>query len=279
MTTAPSFIRCWIALLFTGALLVAPHAAQAQATRTVNETVPLDRDGHVRLSAYTGTIDVTTWDREAVRIDVRIEGGDQEDVDATRIRIDGGDRELRIETDYDAVERRLLGLIKMGSGDRPTTEYTLRMPATAALSIEDFSSEIDVAGLRAPLSIETFSSPVTLRDIEGRIRAETYSSNVEAHDIAGDVRIETFSGDATMALRALDGNCRFESFSGNLTLALPTDAGFEIDADLGMSGDLHADFALEAVHADGNDYRGPVQGGGPRIRFETFSGDLSLRTR
>lgn len=278
MPTSTSPARRWIVLLFTGALLLVPHAIQAQATRTVSETVNLDRDGHVRLSAFTGAIDITTWDRADVQIDVRIEG-DEEDVDATRIRIDGNDRELRIETDYDAVERRLLGFINMGSGDRPATYYTIRMPATAALSIEDFSSEIDVTGLRADLAIETFSSPVTLRDIEGSVHAETYSSDLEAHDLAGDLHVETFSGDATVALRRLDGNCQFESFSGDLALYLPADAGFDLDAEFGMNGDLQADFALASVRADGNEYRGAVQGGGPRIRFETFSGDLALRTQ
>jgi hypothetical protein len=45
-----------------------------------------------------------------------------------------------------------------------------------------------------------------------------------------------------------------------------------------MSGDLDSDFALDNVETEGNEYRGSVNGGGPRIRFETFSGDLEIRS-
>lgn len=279
MRCSTHYTRLLLVVCMGLALALAPHAAQAQATRTVSETVNLDRDGRVQLSTFTGAVDVTTWDRAAVQIDVRIEGDEQEHVDATRIRIDGSGRAVEIETDYDALENRFLGFINLGNNnDRPAAYYTIRMPATADLSIEDFSSELTVDGLRGDLSLETFSSPVTLRDIEGRIRAETYSSDVEAHDVAGGIHFETFSGNATITLRALADDYRFEGFSGDVELRLPADAGFELDAELGMSGDLVSDFSFDAANGEDN-ARGTVNGGGPRIRFETFSGDLTLRAQ
>ena len=269
-----------MALACVGMLLLAPSLASAQASRTVSETVSLDRDGEVQLSAFTGEITVSTWDRAAVQIDVRIEGDEQEQVDKTRIRIDGSGDRVTIETDYDELEERFLGIFDLGGDDdRPPTFYTITMPATAALAIDDFSSEIEVTGLRNGLELETFSSPVRLQDIEGEIRADTYSSEFEAEDIAGSIRFETFSGDATISMRDITGDCRFESFSGDVELLLPVDAGFDLDAELGMGGDFESDFALDNVAAEGNEYRGAVSGGGPRIQFETFSGDLELLAR
>jgi len=278
MTPSFTVARRWMTLLIAGWIALVPASAQAQASRTVSETVNLDRDGEVELEAFTGAITVTTWDRAAVQIDVRIEGDEQEHVDATRIAIDGSGNRVTIETDYDELENRFLGIFNMGgNGDRPATFYTIQMPATAALSIEDFSSDIEVTGLRNGLELETFSSPVRLEDIEGRVDAETYSSDFEARGIAGSMRFETFSGDATISMRALDDESRFESFSGDVELLLPADSGFDLDLDLGMSGDLDSDFSMESVESEGNEYRGAVNGGGPRLRFSTFSGDLELR--
>lgn len=274
-STARSYT--WTTVLLACTVLLTPHAAQAQATQTVHRTVNLDRDGRVRLSTFTGSISIATWDRAAVQIDVRIEGEEQEHVDATRIRVEESSREVQIETDYDALENSFLGLFDTGDEDRPATFYTIRMPVSAALSIEDFSSEIEVTGLRADLSLETFSSPVTLRDIDGYLRAETYSSELEAQDLAGGIRLETFSGDATIAMHALTDDCQFESFSGDVELLLPPDASFDLDAELGMSGDVHSDFAFTSAGTEDDEYRGTVNGGGPRIRFDTFSGDLVLR--
>ena len=273
-----SSMRRWSALLIVGLLLLVPASVQAQATRTVSETISLDRDGEVELEAFTGAITVTTWDRAAVQIDVRIEGEEQEHVDATRIEIDGSGSRVTIETDYDELEDRFLGIFDMGGDeDRPATFYTIQMPATAELSIDDFSSEIEVTGLRNGLELETFSSSVRLKDIEGRIDAETYSSDFEARNIAGSMRFETFSGDATISMRAIDDECRFESFSGDVELLLPADAAFDLDLDMGMSGDLDSDFPMASVETEGNEYRVSVNGGGPRLRFSTFSGDLELR--
>jgi len=268
----------WTAALLVTALLLVPSAVQGQASRTVNETVSLDPDGEVELDAFTGAITVTTWDRAAVQIDVRIEGDEQELVDATRIEIEGSGNRVSIETDYEELENRFLGIFDMGSdGDRPPTFYTIRMPATAELSIDDFSSEIEITGLRNGLELETFSSAVTLDDIEGRLDIETYSSDFEARNIAGSIRFETFSGDATISMRSIDDECRFESFSGDVELFLPADAAFDLDLDMGMSGDLDSEFSMDSVETEGNEYRGSVNGGGPRLRFSTFSGDLELR--
>jgi hypothetical protein len=277
--SATSTISRWVALLCTGALLLIPALAQAQATRTVSETVSLDRDGTLELDAFTGAITVTTWDRAAVQIDVRIEGDEQELVDATQIQIDGSGGRVTIETDYDELEEdRFLGIFSMGSDkDRPPTFYTIQMPATAELSIDDFSSEIEVTGLRNGLELETFSSAVTLDDIEGEVDAETYSSDFEARNLAGSIRFETFSGNATISMRSIGDECRFESFSGDVELLLPADAAFDLDLDMGMSGDLDSEFSMDTVETEGNEYRGSVNGGGSRVRFSTFSGDLELR--
>lgn len=277
MITMLTSAHRWTALLVT-ALLLVPSAVQGQASRTVSETVSLDRDGEVELEAFTGAITVTTWDRAAVQIDVRIEGEEQELVDATRIEIDGSGSRVTIKTNYDELEDRFLGLFNMGSdGDRPPTFYTIQMPATAELSVDDFSSEIEITGLRNGLELETFSSAVMLDDIEGEVDAETYSSDFEARNLAGSIRFETFSGDATIAMRSIDDECRFESFSGDVELLLPTDAAFDLDLDMGMSGDLDSEFSMDAVSTEGNEYRGSVNGGGPRVRFSTFSGNLELR--
>lgn len=277
MMRLPAFPIYGVVFLVFGLLFI-PSVAQAQATRTVSETRPLDRDGTVQLDSFTGDITVTTWDRDAVQIGVRIEGDDVDAVDQTRIRIEGDEDELRIETDYDALENRFLGLFSMGSKDRPPTFYTITMPATAALSVNDFSSTIAISGLRNGLTLDTFSSPVRLEDIEGFIQAETYSSEFEARDVAGRIHLETFSGDATIAMRAVTGDCQFEGFSGDVEVLLPADAGLDLDAEMGMSGNFDSDFVLDAVRDAGNEYRGPINGGGPRLRFETFSGNLTLRS-
>ena len=280
--TMISQFRLSLFALFVSFALLAAAPAQAQdATRTVSETVDLDADGSVSLKAFTGSIEITTWDRESVDIEVRIEGDDQELVDMTAIRIDGSGRRVTIETDYDDVEdeQKFMGLFNFGDADKPATHYTIQMPRGADLSIEDFSSKINVSDLQADLSINTFSSTIRLRGIEGRLSAETFSSSFRADEVRGSIDFETFSGDATIRFAALTGDSQFESFSGDVELYLPEDATFDLDAEMGMSGSLESDFDLTVNSSGDNEQRGRVGEGGPEIAFETFSGDLELRKR
>lgn len=272
--------RFAMSLAVAALLFVSVDAAEAQE-RTVSETVDLDRDGRVTLKSFSGSITVTTWDEASAQIDVRIEGDDQDLVDQTEIRIEGGGRNLDIETDYEEVEdsQKFLGLFNFGDTDKPDAHYTLKIPRTAELNIDDFSSEIEVSGLEADLSLNTFSSSINLDDITGHVRAETFSGNAEIEGLSGSIDFETFSGNATIGMLALTDDCSFKSFSGDMELTLPADAAFDLDAELGMGGDLDSAFTLDEPRSEDGEVRGTVGGGGPRISFETFSGDLELLKR
>ena len=270
--------RFTTALALVALLLGGVGAAQAQE-RTISETVDLDRDGRVTLNTFSGSITITTWDEASAQIEARIAGDDSELVDLTEVRIAGGGGRLDIETDYDEVEdsQKFLGLFNFGDTDKPDVHYTLTIPRTAALTIEDFSSDIEVTGLAADLELKTFSSPVTLRDITGHLRGETFSGDVEIENLRGSIDFETFSGSVTVRMNTLEDDCSFKSFSGDVALTLPADAAFDLDAELGMGGDLDSAFTVDAPRSEDGDVRGAVGGGGPRLSFETFSGTLELR--
>ena len=76
-----------------------------------------------------------------------------------------------------------------------------------------------------------------------------------------------------------------------MTLVLPRNAGFDLDADLGRRGTLRSDFDVDNRRRDDDDdgywdaddddddniVRGAVNGGGPRLRLESYKGRIALR--
>lgn len=263
-----------VGILLSLALSVLVPPASAQTTRTVTRTFDLAQDGQVALDTFTGSIGVTAGNQNRVEVKARIEGEDAELVEATRLRFEDGSDRLSVEVDYEEVEDRqeFLGLFSIGDVDRPDVHLSVTMPRTAALTIDDFSSEVTVEGLRAGVTLETFSSTMSLRDVEGSLDLETFSGEIEGEGLRGSVELETFSGDARLRFSALTGDSHFETFSGDVELILPADAGFEVVAEEDTFGDLDSDFALRAE--DGRRIAGD---GGPRIEIETFSGELRLR--
>ena len=62
-------------------------------------------------------------------MEARIEGGDEELVNATALRFDASDRDLSIEVDYDEVEdsQQFLGLSNIGDVNRPDVDVVISM--------------------------------------------------------------------------------------------------------------------------------------------------------
>jgi DUF4097 and DUF4098 domain-containing protein YvlB len=258
------------AVLLLGASLLAANA-HAQS-RTVQRTVDLDRDGSVSVSTFSGAVNVTTWDRASAEVKVRVDGETQESVDRTEIRIDGGGARLDIEADFDDVNESDWSR----STDVPDTDITIRMPQSAELETKVFSADVTVAGLDGDLEVNAFSGRIEVDGIGGELRVDVYSGDLTATGVRGPVRYSSFSGDADVSMDVLGEDCSFSTFSGDATVTLARSAAFDLRADTGMSGSLRADFDVDDLRTD-DGYRGAINGGGPRLEFDTFSGDFRLR--
>lgn len=282
--------RVGLAVLLV-ALLSSP--ALGQASRTVTRTFELSPTGAVSLSAYEGRIDVRTVDAGSARVEVRIEG-DEASVDQTRIRFDASGDRLEIETDYDEIEgaQSFFGLFNWGSVDRPATYYTLEIPRTAALDVETYSAATTVTGLVGALEFEAYSADLTADRVGGSLRASTYSGTVQVTRSEGEITMETYSGDvradsvsgsieftsysgsATLGITALTGDSRFESFSGTVTLTVPPEVGAVVET---TASAFETDIPARTESIGDDRIRATIGEGGPTLRFETFSGTLSLR--
>jgi DUF4097 and DUF4098 domain-containing protein YvlB len=122
------------------------------------------------------------------------------------------------------------------------TEFEIQVPADTSLDLHAFSGNLIVRGTTASIEAQTFSGDVDL--------------DVSAAPAAPDVRAETFSGDISTRLPGVsNGHIRFNSFSGDFRSDFPVllsrNSKRDISADIGS-------------------------GGGAKLEFKTFSGDLKL---
>ncbi len=283
-------------------LSVLGGVAVAQSGTNVRETVTLGARGTVSIDTYKGSITVTTWDRDEVEVEARIEADENADlVELTDVEIEGrGDRVL-IKSNYDRAKKKnsVLG-VQWGNMSLPFVHYTIKMPRTARLSIDDYKSDIRVENLRADLAIDTYKSAIDVRGVVGDVMIDTYKNTVDLREIVGNVtvdayrptvrvgglkgaiQVDTYRGDIEVAFDALEGDSRFETSRGDVAIALPRGAGFRLDADLDRRGSLTSDFDVDdlRVRRDRDtEYRGPVNGGGPLLAFETSRGSVALRAR
>jgi hypothetical protein len=247
--------------LFLSLLLIAVSGFAA-ASKDVHRTVPLAADGRLTIDTYKGSIRVSTWDRAEVDIAVRIEEDSSwipQPVDAADVRIDAGAREVRLESHYDVP--RFFSF----TGSQPFFHYTIRMPRTANLRIKDYKSETEVEDLAADLDMET------------------YKGSVQVRGLAGALRLSTYKGDVRADFAEFNTRSTVETYKGRIDLGVPQQAGFELQAELERKAELHSDFTQFVRTSSRRDrsktIRGPVNGGGPLLRLESYKGSFRLRQR
>ena len=174
--------------------------------------------------------------------------------------------------------------------------FSVEVPKNCKATLEAVSSSIALDGLQGAFDLNSISGGIDLQDLDGELRAHSVSGQIRAEALKGKLDFESVSGDIDLsksqvpALKAKTVSGKilvqaagqtdaydFHTISGDVTLILAEEQGVSVQMQ-SLSGKLNLH------HADGiARQRAPkdlaVQGGGPKVRFETISGDLHLTTQ
>lgn len=187
------------------------------------------------------------------------------------IRIGGQHENLRnISIDYE-IEAPADSFLKASSGSGDVTDDGVGQGAR----LNSGSGNIHATGLRGGFTVGTGSGNIfAQQSSEGEVKAETGSGNIELHDLRGALKATTGSGDIKAA-GAPTSDWRLETGSGNIEV-WPGGVGFALDASTG-SGTIHTEHEMSMQGSfDKHHIVGKVSGGGPTLRLQTGSGDISV---
>ena len=283
------------------ALLFAVGVASVHAQpyeRIVRDTVSVE-EGPLVLENQSGSITISPWDRDVVAYRARIVSEQMETpVEQTRIDVDSSDGSLSLATNYDEVEAqwtfgpKSFGYVKTN----PAVHYTVRVPPSTALQIDDHESSIDVSGLSGTVRIDTHEGPVRLTNQRGRAEVSAHEGRMVLREISGNIIVDTHEGTATidglsgrLDLETHEGRAdvRVDSLNeivadtheGTIVLSVPATAGFDLSTDLGDDAELRSNVDLTSIRQEEGDYQGAVRGGGPLVRLSSHEGRVTLRSR
>jgi hypothetical protein len=240
--------------------------------------------GDVRAEPTTGSEVTVTAVRRGPNADrVRIEVVHREDawvVCAIYPNDGGGDDDgwvMRNDHDDDGEPRDACNprhmSVRRGS---PAVDFTVHVPAGV------------------PLAAATVSGNVRAADLRGAVRASSVSGDV---DVAADgpVKATSVSGNVAATVRRVGGDAgvKLSTVSGDVTLRLPAGADADLSART-LSGRIESDFPVRLGSMDerrdddregfvrvnvriGHEARARLGRGGPEIKINTVSGDITLR--
>jgi DUF4097 and DUF4098 domain-containing protein YvlB/translation initiation factor 1 (eIF-1/SUI1) len=227
-----------------------------------HQTYPLDAGGRISLENINGSVRVTAWDRNEVKVDAVKSAYRRDRLDEAKIVVRADANMIHVETDYPM--RSQIFTNGEGRNDNPATvEYTLFVPRTARInSIELINGNLDVDGVTGDVKASSINGRVSGRELKGNVRLSTINGKVEA-------MFGSIADAATISLGSVNGPA---------ALTIPSDSNAEIKADT-VHGGINNDFGLPVRRGDyvGRNLAGQLGQGGARIKLSNVNGSITIK--
>ncbi len=162
------------------------------------------------------------------------------------------------------------GVMTIRKATGKDAEYTIRIPADAALKIEEESWE---------------GSEFEISDLKGEIEVKSLGSDIVITNVTGPVTANTTSGDITVVFSSVSQSAptTISNISGFIDVTMPsaTKANLRMES---ISGDLYTDFDLTTQNkgmprVGGSKVNTTLNGGGVEITLKCISDDVYLRKK
>lgn len=254
-TWAGVTLGVFLALVLNAALAHAWDDDDAVAREEFHQTYPLAANGRIDLDNINGSVHISVWDQNQVKVDAVKRAHDDERLKNIEIRINAHPDSISISTHYRESEDGWHSHHNPGLVD-----YTLTVPRNARLDeIKLINGSLDVDG------------------VAGEVRASCINGRLEAKGLAGRAKLATINGSLHAEFGQLKSPIELSSVNGSLRLTLPSDAKASIEAST-VHGGIDNDFGLHTNNHRwvGHDMRGELGGGGTEIRLSNVNGSIDV---
>ena len=208
----------------------------------IDTTVAFSQDGTIELSLVAGTMKLSTWNENKVRVVASTSGPPSLQFDASSSHVS-----LEQASNGSRGDRNSVG----------SATYDVTVPVGSRATLSAVSGDINASGLRGRVEVSTVSGAVNVHDVGSGLSVEGVSGGITIANVGGEAHVENVSG--RVSLTGVRGSASVETVSGGITLT-------------GVAGN-----SIHATSVSGNlDFAGPV-GGSARYNFETHSGRANLR--
>jgi|SRR5579864_70251 len=221
-----------------------------------HQTYPLAANGRIELENINGSVHISVWDQNQVKLDAVKHARDEKRLKNIEIQVNARPESLSISTQYRESDDDWHGENNPGS-----VEYTLTVPRNARLDeIKLINGALDVTG------------------VTGEVRASCINGKLTARGLSGRAKLETINGTLNAEFGQVASPIDLSSVNGSLHLTLPSDTKASIEAST-IHGGIDNDFGLHTNnhHWVGHDMRGELGGGGTEITLHNVNGSIDLR--
>jgi DUF4097 and DUF4098 domain-containing protein YvlB len=238
------------------ALLASVALATAEERAEFHQTYPLTGAGEVAVHNINGSIHVTAWDRNEVKVDAVKHGRSQQDLDEAQIVVDASAGSVDIRTKYPERDHR---------DHSASVDYTITVPSAAVLD-----------------PVESVNGGVIIDGVTGKVRANSVNGNVEVRRAGGDVDASAVNGKVEADFDRMPArHISLNTVNGGIVLGLPQNAGAHVQAST-VHGGISSDFDMPVRHVafgPGSSLDTRIGDGAAEVKLTTVNGGINLTRR
>lgn len=264
---------------------------------------------HVVLDTWDGAIEVHSWDRNEVEVEIEKRAMEQPLLDQMQVHAEqqGDTITVRVTGPAGAEFRG----VTIGVHFSPTARLRVSLPRSVTLEAKSGDGAIRAEGLDGQVELTTADGSVTASQITGALKVRSGDGAIRLERVSGTLDLETDDGSiafdakpAVLRVKTGDGSIRGEvdfdavmadnweitTGDGSVTLRLPSSFNAEMDAETkdGSVRSSHPQLSTDEPRREGEDsderrerrrtLRSKMGDGGKTIRVRTGDGTIRIES-
>jgi hypothetical protein len=251
----------------------------------------------VRVTTFDGAIQIQSWDKNEVLIEIEKRGPTKSAV--TDLEVRGGQNGGVIELEVRRPRRESfsgIGIHRTAYARLfvwvPRATNVRARSGDGSITVERVDGQLDLrtgdgriraSEVSGEMTFDTGDGSVTVDGARGRLSVDTGDGTVNVRGNLGSVKLHT--GDGSVTYRAEPGSAMTDPWEittgdGTVALFLPPDFGAELDAHTG-DGNITDDLSIERPDEEDRrarrTLRGKIGQGGKLLRVRTGDGSIRLK--
>ncbi len=301
--------RSPLVFVTTGALAVAAggcelNLATEGMTATETRTFQVSGQPDVVLQTFDGSIEVHSWDRDSIEVEIEKRAMEQNLLDEIQISAEQDGNRIIVKVTGPA--REGFRGITVGNRVSPTARLRVALPRMSNLQASSGDGSIAVEDVSGKVTLDTEDGSVRAARLSGEIRVRSGDGTIRMEKVEGRLDLETTDGSITLDAkptvlrgRTGDGSIRLHvapdttmvedweltTGDGSITLTLPPSFNAELDAESGDGSVRSSHPGIRTEERTGNDrqerrrtLRTTMGAGGKVFRVRTSDGSVRIES-
>jgi DUF4097 and DUF4098 domain-containing protein YvlB len=256
----------------------------------------VDGIADVRVATFDGSIQIQSWDKPDVLIEVEKRGPNKTAVESLQVVVEQTGNVIDLEVKrpksetfsgmgfrQPAYARLVVSVPRTTNVRARSGDGSIRIErVTGRIELRTGDGSIRASEVAGDLNFDTGDGSVVVEGAEGQLVVDTGDGSVSVSGSLGALKLHT--GDGSVVYRADPGTSMTDQWDittgdGSVTLYLPADLGAELDAHTG-DGRITNDLSVEKADTDEKTrrtLRGRIGSGGKPLRVRTGDGAIRLK--